>query len=81
MIFEKKQLVEIRTWTKRVRPVQLWTTGCPRVVWSDGTVRIVEIVSLSPRVEKPKSQEGNKSFVSEPRESSVFRVFFGFLCM
>ena len=29
---------------------------------------------------KPKSQ-GNKSFVSEPRESSVFRVFFGFLCM
>ena len=35
-------------------------------------------MSLSPRVEKPKSQEGNKSFVPElPRVvnvSSVFRI-------
>ena len=36
-------------------------------------------VSLS-SCRKPKSQEGNKSFVPEPREPSVFRVFFGFLC-
>ena len=32
-------------------------------------------LSLSPRAEKPKLKEGNKSFVPEPRESSVFRVF------
>ena len=37
-------------------------------------------VSLS-SCRKPKSQEGNKSFVSEPRESSLFWVFFGFLCV
>ena len=49
--------------------------GALRVVGSDGTVSIVRIVSLSPRVEKPKLKEGNKSFVPEPRESSVFRVF------
>ena len=30
-------------------------------------------VSLSPRVEKPKSQEGNKSFVPEQRKSSLLR--------
>ena len=42
------------------------------VVGSDGTVSIVEIVSLSPHVKKPKSQEGNKSFVPElPRVVSV----------
>ena len=29
----------------------------PHVVWSDRTVSIVKIVSLSPRVEKPKSQK------------------------
>ena len=34
-----------------------------RIVGLDGTVSIVEIVFLSPRVEKPKSQEGNKSFI------------------
>ena len=84
MIFEKKQLVEIRTWTKRVdfwtwaRPVQLWTTGCPRVVGSDRMVSIVKIVSLSARVKKPKSQEGNKSFVPELKK--VVSVS-GFLCM
>ena len=34
-------------------------------------------VSLS-SCRKPKSQEGNKSFVPESRKSSVFRVFFRF---
>ena len=77
-----EEWVEIRGWTKRVdfwtwaRPVQLWTTGCPRVVGSDGIVSLVEIVFLSPPVEKPKSQEGNKSFVPElPRVVSVSSVF------
>ena len=56
-----------------MRPVQLWTTGCPRVVGSDGTVSIVEIVLFSPRVENLK---GNKSFVPElPRVVSVSSVF------
>ena len=36
--------VDFWTWA---RPVQLWTMGCPHVVGSDGTVSIVEIVSLS----------------------------------
>ena len=57
---------------------QLGLRDAPRVVGSDGTVSIVEIVSLSLRVENPKSQEGNKSFVPElPRVvtiSSVFRI-------
>ena len=47
----------------------------PWVVGLDGTVSIVKIVCLSLSCRKPKSQEGNKSFVPEPRESSVFRVF------
>ena len=50
--------------------------GAPRIVGSDGTVSIVKIVSLSlSACQIPKSQEGNKSFVPEPRESSVFSVF------
>ena len=78
---KKKQLVEIWGWTKRVdfwasaRPGQLGVRDAPRVVGSDGTVSILKIVSLSPSVEKTKSQEGNKSFVPEQRKSSVFRVF------
>ena len=48
------------------------------MVGSDGTVSIIKIVSLSPRVGKPKSQEGNKSFVPELKKvvsvSSVFRI-------
>ena len=78
VIFEKKkQLVEIRTWAKRVdfrtsaRRGQLGLRDAPRIVGSDGIVSIVEIVSLSPRVEKPKSQVGNKSFVPElPRHTA-----------
>ena len=50
----------------------------PARCWSDGTVSIVEIVSLSSRVEKPKSQDGNKSFVPELKK--VISVS-GFLCM
>ena len=43
------------------------------VVGSDGTVSIVKIVSLSPRVEKPKSKECNKSFVPQRQ---CFECFF-----
>ena len=68
-----------RTWQGQG---SLWTVGCMRVGWvselraDDGrTVSIEKIVSLSPRVEKPKLKKGDKSFVPEPRELSVFRVF------
>ena len=70
-----------------MRSVQLWSEGVRvRVGWSselradDGrTVSIEKLcVSLS-ACRKPKLKEGNKSFVLGPRESSVFRVFFGFL--
>ena len=48
-------------------------------VGSDGTVSIVKIVSLSPRIEKPKSQEGNKSVVPElPRVVSVSRDSYAY---
>ena len=58
--WKKKQLVEIRTWVKRVdfrasaRPGQLGLRDALRVVGSDGTVSIVKIVSLSPRVKNVK---------------------------
>ena len=63
------------------RRVQLFAAGCACVGWvselradAGRTVSIVKIVSLSlSSCWKPKSQEGNKSFVPEPRESSVFR--------
>ena len=63
-----------RTWA---RSVQLFAAGCARAfVGSDETVSIVKIVCLSLSSSQiPKSQEGNKSFVPELRESSVFRVF------
>ena len=69
--FWKKQLVEIWRWTKWVeiwrwtkrveirtwaRPVQLGLRDAPHVVGSDGTVGIVKIVSLSPRVENLNSR-------------------------
>ena len=48
------------------RRVQLGLGCAPRVVRSDGTVSIVKIVSLSlSSCWKPKTQEGNKSFVTE----------------
>ena len=52
-----------------------------RVVGSDGTVSIVEIVSFSPRVEKPKSQEGYISFVPELQRVVSVSSISGFLCM
>ena len=56
-----------------------WAYGMRRAfVGSDRTVSIVKIVSLSPRVDKPKSQEGNKSFVPELKK--VVSVL-GFLCI
>ena len=71
-----------RTWA---RPVQCGLRGartCSLGQWvkaDDGrTVSIEKLclsLSLSPRVEKSKLKEGNKSFVPEPRESSVFRDF------
>ena len=79
--FFKKKLswdLKLEELKSEPRRVQLGLRDAPRVVGSDGTVSIVEIVSLFPHVEKPKSQEGNKSFVPKPRDSSVFRVFFGF---
>ena len=40
------------------------SAGCARAfVGSDETVSIEKFVSLSPRVEKPKLNEGNKNFV------------------
>ena len=68
-----------RTWA---RPVQ-YGLRCARAPWLGHWVeswrwthsQYRKIVSLSPRVEKPKLKEGNKNSVPEPRESSVFRVF------
>ena len=74
--FEKKKAV---SWDSGLgeSSCRLWDAS--RVVESDGTVSIVKIVSLSPRVEKPKSQEeGNKSFVPEQRKSSVFRDSYAY---
>ena len=57
-------------------PVGSWRRGALCVIGSDGTVSIVKVVSLSlSSCGKPKSQEGNKSFVPEPRELSVSIVF------
>ena len=79
--------VEIRSWTKRVdfwtwaRPVQLWTTGCPCVVGSDGTVSRVEICHSLLVSKNPKVKKLIKVSYLNYREPSVFRVFFGFLCI
>ena len=79
VIFEKKQELRFKAGRSGLI-LELGESSCVlrdarAFVGLDGTVSIVEIVSLSPHVEKPKSQEGNKSFVPEQRESSVFRVF------
>ena len=50
----------------------------PHIVWSDGTISIVKIVSLSPHVKKPKRQEGNKSFVPELKK--VISVSGSYAC-
>ena len=86
VIFEKKQLVEIGTWPKRVdfwasaRPGQLGLRDAARVVGSTGTVSLVKIVSLAPRVENLKVKKVIKVSYLNYGKSSVFRVFFGFLC-
>ena len=58
VILKKKQLVEIWNWTSELRSEprrdQLGLGGPLRIVGSDGTVSIVKIVSLSPRVENLK---------------------------
>ena len=67
--FWKKQLVEIWLWAG---PVQL---GGGVTVGDVGTVSIVKIVSLSPRVENLKVQKLiNVSYLNNG-ESSVFRIF------
>ena len=52
-----------------------------RVVGSDGTVSIVKLMPLSPRVENLKVKKVIKVSYLNYGESSVFRVFFGFLCI
>ena len=76
--FWKKKISELRSEARRV---QLGLQHVPRVMGSDGTVSIVKIVSLSPRVEKLKVKKLIKVSYLNYRESSMFRVFFGFLCM
>ena len=79
VIFEKKRWVEIPTWAKGVdfrasaRPGQLGLRDVLHVVGSDGTVSIVEIVSLSLLVSKNLKVKKVISFVPEPRDSWVFR--------
>ena len=55
------------------RRVQLGLGGAPRVVGSDGTVSIVNTVSLSPRVENLKVKKVIKVSYLNYRESTVFR--------
>ena len=76
------QLVEIRTWAKQVdfwalaRPGLLGLRDAPRMVGSDGTVSIVEIVSLSPRVENLKVKKVIKvSYLN--KESRQCFAYFG----
>ena len=57
---------------------QLGLGGAPRVVGSDGTVSIVKIVSLSPRVENLKVKKVIK--VSYLNQESR-QCFAGFLCI
>ena len=81
VIFEKKQLVVI--WTKtspivccgvRARWLGQWVESWR---WTKSQ-HYNNCVSLS-SCRKPKSQEGNKSFVPEPRESSVFQDSYAFI--
>ena len=90
VIFEKKQLVEIWDWTKRVgiriwaRPVHLFAAGCACVCWvsemraaAGRTVSIVKIMSLAPRVENLKVKKVIK--VSYLNQESR-QCFTRFLC-
>ena len=81
VIFEKKQLVEIWSWTKRVDFLDLGeaspvgSTRCVVRCWDRwNSQHSKNYVSLS-SCWKPKSQEGNRSFVPElPRVVSVSSV-------
>ena len=90
---KKPQLVEIWTMTKRVeirtgakrvdfrasaRPGQLGLRDAPRVLGPDGTVSIVKIVSLSPRVENLKVKKVIKVWYLNCRESLVFRDSYAY---
>ena len=72
--FLKKQLVEIWLWARWVE-IWLWA-GQPAGGWLKddvGTVIMVKIMPLSPRVEKPKLEKLiNVSYLNY-RESSVFQ--------
>ena len=87
VIFERKLLVEIWSWTKRVdfwtwaRPVELSHRDAPCVVGSDGSVSIVETVSLSLVSKNLKVWKVIKVSYLNYRESLVFRVFFRVLCI
>ena len=56
-----------------VRPVELGLQDVPHMVGSDGTVSIVKIVSLSPRVENLKVKKVIKVSYLNYQGSSVFR--------
>ena len=60
------------------RGVQLGLRDAPHVVGSDGTVNIVKIVSLSPRVENLKVKKVIKVSYLNERKSSVFRDSFAY---
>ena len=72
---------ELIFWTW-ARPAQLWSRECAMRCWvrwnSQHSKKLCLSLSLC---RKFKLKEGNKSFVPESRESSVFRVFFRFLCV
>ena len=61
--------------------VHLGLRDAPRVVGSDETVSIVKIMSTSPHVENLNLKKVIKVSYLNYRESSVFRVFFGFPCI
>ena len=69
-VFWKKQSVDI--WTKMSPVVWCRVRALGGIRWNGQHSK--NCVSIS-SCRKPKSQEGNKSFIPEPRESSVFRVF------
>ena len=91
-IWKKKQLVEIWDWTKRVgiriwaKPVHLFAAGCAPVCWvselradAGRTVSVVEIISLSPRVENLKVKKVIK--VPYLNQESRQRLTHSYICI
>ena len=70
VIFEKK--TELRPESRRG---QLGLRGAPRVVWSDGTVSIVKIMSVSPRVENLKVKKVIKVSYLNKESRQCFAYF------